>query len=291
MNLKLKKIALAAALTAALVINVSAAGIDGSNVNFRSEASTASSVIGQFDDGTQVEFLAVENSSWYKISVDGVVGFVHADYLDVEEEEIVNAYAESGEKLYGRMNGDYVRVRSGPGTDYTVVGKYNRGELFTITGIDDGWFAVENDELNGYVRADYIKLTGASCEQYSSLAEAVIATAEEYLGIGYVWGGSTPSGFDCSGFVQYVMGLNGISLSRTCYGMYKYDDVTHISKSELQPGDLVFFSSSSESIGHVGIYIGADQFIHSSSGGGCVMVSDLYGSYYVAHYVGAARVM
>lgn len=291
MKNKLTKIALAVFFAAALSVSASAASIDGDNVNFRSEATTASAVLDRFEDGEQVKLLAVENRSWYEIMSDGVVGYVHADYLDTSDEEIVNAYAESGETLYGRINGDYVRVRTGPGTDYTIICKYNRGELFTITGIEDGWFTVRNDEVSGYVRADYITLTGSDNTEYDSLADAVIDTAMDYLGVRYVYGGTTPNGFDCSGFVQYVMGLNGVELTRTCATMYANDIISYLDKSELIPGDLVFFSSSSNSVGHVGIYIGDGQFIHASSGGGCVIISELSGSYYVSHYVGAGRVM
>jgi cell wall-associated NlpC family hydrolase len=89
---------------------------------------------------------------------------------------------------------------------------------------------------------------------------------EKYSGVRYVWGGASPStGFDCSGFVNYVYASCGLSVKRT--SSLLYSESAKISKSELQPGDLVFFASPSGwYVSHVGIYMGAGQFIHASSG-------------------------
>lgn len=120
---------------------------------------------------------------------------------------------------------------------------------------------------------------------------SVIAIAEKYLGCRYVWASSGPSTFDCSGFTMYVFRQVGISLPHKASGQYGYG--THVSRSELQTGDLIFFSSSGSvsNITHVGIYIGNGQFIHASSGAGCITVNSLDSSYYSAHYVGATRIL
>lgn len=109
------------------------------------------------------------------------------------------------------------------------------------------------------------------------------------MGAPYVYGGMSPSGFDCSGFVNYVYKLCGYSMSRVASSIYN-NNGTYVEKANLQIGDLVFFASNSSSIGHVGIYIGNGQFIHSSSGAGCVVISDLSSSYYLKNYVGAKRI-
>lgn len=115
----------------------------------------------------------------------------------------------------------------------------------------------------------------------------LISTAMQYMGVPYVYGGSTPSGFDCSGFVQYVYAQMGISLPRTAD--IQYEAGTPISKEELQPGDLVFFAGDYVNISHVGIYLQDGNFIHASTTQG-IAIDSLYRDYRVEHYAGACRV-
>jgi len=111
----------------------------------------------------------------------------------------------------------------------------------------------------------------------------VVGIAMHYLGVPYVWGGSTPRGFDCSGFVAYVFAQIGVSLPHSSYAMYGMG--TPISIGDLQPGDLVFFTGAS----HMGIYIGGGQFIHSPHTGDVVKISSLSG-YYSSNFAGGRRV-
>ncbi len=110
----------------------------------------------------------------------------------------------------------------------------------------------------------------------------VVGIAMQYLGIPYVYGGSTPSGFDCSGFVMYVYAQVGVSLPHNAAAQYGYG--TPVDQSQLQPGDLVFFNG----LGHNGIYIGGGQFIHSPHTGDVVKISSLSG-WYSSTWVGARR--
>ena len=110
----------------------------------------------------------------------------------------------------------------------------------------------------------------------------VVGIAMQYLGVPYVWGGASPSGFDCSGFVMYVYAQVGVSLPHNAAMMYAYG--TPVSMSQLEPGDLVFFYG----LGHMGIYIGGGQFIHSPHTGDVVKISSLSG-YYASGFVGARR--
>lgn len=122
----------------------------------------------------------------------------------------------------------------------------------------------------------------------SASSSDIVSVAKQYLGVPYVWGGTSPSGFDCSGFTQYVFKKCGYSLSRVASS--QYGNGTAVSYSNLQAGDLVFFSGtySASGITHVGIYIGGGQFIHAASGG--VKITSLSTSYYSSRYYGACRV-
>jgi len=110
----------------------------------------------------------------------------------------------------------------------------------------------------------------------------VVGIAMRYLGVPYVWGGASPSGFDCSGFVMYVFGQVGVSLPHNAAMQYGYG--SPVSRESLAPGDLVFF----DGLGHVGIYIGGGQFIHAPHTGDVVKISAMTG-WYASSYVGARR--
>ena len=118
----------------------------------------------------------------------------------------------------------------------------------------------------------------------SSYGNAAVAIASQYLGTRYVWGGTLPSGFDCSGLVQYTYKQLGVSISRTTYD--QINDGSAVSRSELQPGDLVFFGSSSRPH-HVGMYVGDGCYIHAPHTGDVVKISSLSGR---GDYCGARRI-
>jgi peptidoglycan DL-endopeptidase CwlO len=115
---------------------------------------------------------------------------------------------------------------------------------------------------------------------------AAVGIAEQYLGVPYVWGGASPSGFDCSGLVMYVYGKLGVSLPHYTVSQYNYANAVHPSRSQLEPGDLVFFAG----LGHVGIYIGNNEFIHAPHTGADVEIDKLTG-WYSSEYYGATRIL
>src|SRR5688500_15235014 len=114
----------------------------------------------------------------------------------------------------------------------------------------------------------------------------VVGIAMQYLGVPFVWGGASPSGFDCSGLVMYVYSQMGVSLPHNAAMQYNSVGV-FVSRDQLQPGDLVFF----DGLGHMGMYIGGGQFVHAPHTGDVVKISSLYDSWYASTYVGAKRVL
>lgn len=116
----------------------------------------------------------------------------------------------------------------------------------------------------------------------------IIATANSYIGVPYVWGGTSPKGFDCSGFVCYVFGKYKIWLPRTAANQYTKG--IEVSKANLKTGDLVFFTTYASGASHVGIYIGNGDFIHASSSKG-ITISNLSNNYYKQRYIGAKRIL
>jgi peptidoglycan DL-endopeptidase CwlO len=110
-----------------------------------------------------------------------------------------------------------------------------------------------------------------------------VGVAMQYLGTPYVWGGSSPGGFDCSGLVMYAFAQVGVYLPHNAAAQYNYG--TPVSRDELEPGDLVFF----DGLGHVGIYIGGGQFVHAPHTGDVVKISSLNDGWYSSSYVGARR--
>ena len=171
---------------------------------------------------------------------------------------------------------------------YTAI---DSGKVARLNDYQDGWYQVTFGQSTGYIPAEYAQpvhyadYEGTSAT--NTVREELIAYAYTYLGTPYVYGGSSYSGTDCSGFTMAVFAKFGYSLSHGASDQYY--TATSVSSEERQAGDLVFFDTFG-GISHVGIYLGGGQFIHASSSGG-VKVNSLYESYYAACYLGAGRIL
>lgn len=282
-----RPLAAGALCVCALIVGAKADCIGGAEtttaVNLRTGAGTGNAIIATVSEGTALIVEADTGSGWYKVNYDGESGYMSADYLSFSETMDLTAQ--------GWVDGSDVRMRAAAGTDSEIVRVTTYGESVEILGVDGEWYKVSAGGKTGYIRGDYVSFTEPDPSQApaaGSIGEQIVAFAEQFLGTPYVWAGSSPSGFDCSGFVSYVFKNFGYTVNRTAASMYT--NGVSVDKSELQIGDAVFFASSSESIGHVGIYIGDGEFIHSSSGCGYVTISGLDESYYSRMYVGARRI-
>ncbi len=169
----------------------------------------------------------------------------------------------------------------------------SKGDYSIIVGavLGDGSevYSLPVDFTYSYTAAAAVSSQSSHYTLSNPVIQSVIDTAESFLGLPYVWGGTTPAGFDCSGFVQYVYGQNGYSLTRTTYTQWD-NDGTFVSKSELQPGDLIYFGSGGSPT-HVGLYVGDGMMIHSPSTGDVVKFSTIESGYYSQTYMGAKRIV
>ena len=128
----------------------------------------------------------------------------------------------------------------------------------------------------------------------NATAAGVLATADRYLGSRYRYGGESPAGFDCSGFVQYVFGRNGITLPRTSRLQASAGVPVSRDIKSLRAGDLLFFASRGRGVDHVAIYVGNNRMLHSSAGSGGVVYDDLAsprGKWYLKRHVASRRVL
>ncbi len=274
----------ATALAAEGEIAIGAGCTTGSSLRMRAEASTDSSIVTTLDKSVAVAILDDSIDGWYKISYNGNTGYVSGDYLTVDQDNIFTTY--------GRVNASGVNVRSDPSTESSSLATVDEGTIVTINALVDGWYDVTCEYgTEGYIRSDFLDLTESASDNSD-----IVATAKQYLGVRYVYGGASPSGFDCSGFTMYIYKQYGYSLPHTATGQWQSGLGTRIwGISALQPGDLVFFNDPARNAGkacsHAGIYIGNGQFIHSSSSSsGGVIISDLTSGYYNTYFVGGIHV-
>ena len=275
---------LLAATALAADIATGAGCTTGSSLRLRAEPSTSASVVTTLDKSVAVAILDDSVDGWYKIAYNGSTGYVSADYLNVDQDNVFTTY--------GRVNSDGVNVRSDASTDSSVLATIEEDAIVTVNGLVDGWYDVTCEYgTEGYIRSDFLDLT-----ESSSSNSDIAATAKQYLGTGHVYGGASPRGFDCSGFTMYVYSQHGYSLPHSATSQWQSGLGARVySISELQPGDLVFFNDPSRNAGkacsHAGIYTGDGQFIHSSSSrSGGVIVSSLTSGYYNTYFVGGIQV-
>ncbi len=308
-------------LTSTLALPVSAAGrtiktgvafVSTGSLRLRAEASTKSTTLA-FASKNEIVILLERSGDWYKVLYNLKEGYMHADYLDVST-------VKNTELGYGKVNYSRVNMRTGPGTGYKALGQSAKGDLAYVIGFNRQWYKVIWNDQICYIRSDYLDLQEAPYENRANpkspvffrggksigskvsvaafkasanyigvTGQDIVNTARKYMGVPYLWAGTTPKGFDCSGFTQYVFKQNGIALSRTTLTQYK--EGIYVSKKNLQPGDLVFFQNTyREGISHVGIYVGDGKFIHASSSRG-ITITPLSNTYWAPRYYGARRIL
>lgn len=250
-------------------------------LNIRSAPGTDSTVITKAYTGEILDITSKEGS-FYRILYNDSVAYASADYVSVNVKSV------------GTVTTDLLNIRSAPSSSAEVVGQLVYGDEVRLTGISDNWYEILLFGELRYVHSDYVSVRDVSAlasrdgTGFSRSGGRVVEFSKKYIGTPYVAGGSSPSGFDCSGFTSYVYGQFGYNLSRTASGQAV--EGTYVSRSNLIPGDLVFFNTYG-GISHVGIFIGGDSFIHATVPGDIVRISSLNSSYYSSRYVTARRII
>ncbi len=291
MNRYLQQISITIATVAALSATALAAEgtvTSDSTLRLRAEANTTSAIMANMPASSVVEVTAVTEGGWYQVSYNGHQGYASGEYLTVDD---VASLPVIKDPVYGLINDGPLNVRTGPSTENTVAKIYTAGTVLTIT--DDSnpeWYQTEE----GYVSAQYIDIISAEeaaeiRATASNSGSAVVDYAMQFLGYRYVYGGNTPSGFDCSGFTQYVYKNFGVTLNRSSRDQV-YNG-TEVSRANLQAGDLVLFAKGGTTITHVGLYIGNNKFIHASTSTTGVIISDMDSAYYTTGFVCGRRIL
>lgn len=177
---------------------------------------------------------------------------------------------------YYRHESGLFKVRFGDFTSHEEA--LARAKSLAAAGIIREYYIVTPDEYPGAKSKAVDRVT---------LRAYLVETAETYIGIPYQWGGTSPGeGFDCSGLVMAVYQLNGFNLPRCSYDQFAFGEP--VDRSELEKGDLVFFSDSSrDRVSHVGMYTGDNSFIHAPSKGKTIRKDSLSNTYFAARFVGA----
>ena len=258
---------------------------------------------------------------WFRVSYNDCTGFIPPEYIQLLQ------YDESFE-TYGVVDAEEMPLLEEADGSSTQMGTLKDGDRVEVSALDNGYFAVKSGDKTGYVTGDNLDLTmekeapkpkaaakpaakqaaadskaqsdktadseqaseSVSSSAGSGSGSSVVDFAMQYLGVPYAYGGTSGSGFDCSGFTMHVYSNFGVGLAHGATP--QLNNGYSISKSELQPGDLVFFFgtyNTSSAASHVGIYVGGNQFIHASTSRG-VIISSLDESYYANRYLTARRV-
>lgn len=269
--------------------------VTGTDVNIRSEANVSSDIVTTVDTGLTLSVSSLQDG-WFKLeNADGSNAYITTEFVKLTQAD-------------GTVNSAGVNIRIAPDTNAEVISQADEGDKLAITADVGEWYEVKYDKSFAYVHKDFVSgdmlkylptkkvsVTITPAEDNDSTAskgEEVVNYAKKFLGLTYVYGGTNlNSGVDCSGFMYCVYKNFGITLSRVSRD--QINNGTRVDKSNLQPGDLVFFNTGGNSrISHVGMYMGNGQYIHATNNSkNCVQISSLNSSYSAKTYVGACRVL
>lgn len=236
--------------------------VNSQTINVRQKADKTSQVIKQLTINTEVTVISTDNG-WAYVDINGTKGYIAENLLSTTKKETSRS---------------------------TMTERSTTNSQTTNTTTDEQLTTSSNTSTNEKTNTTQSSNTQktenkASGTTTSTTGSSVVAYAQQFLGCKYVYGGTTTSGFDCSGFTQFVYKHFGINLNRTAAAQYSNGTAV----TNLQAGDLVMFGKSG--INHVGIYIGGNTFIHAANPSRGVTTDTLASGYYKINYVGARRIL
>lgn len=210
------------------------------------------------------------------------------------------------------VNSEVINLRAEGTTDSESLARLTKATEVKVVSETNGWSKVKVNGTDGYILSTLLsdrkpevttsrnseeqrtkkstnKSEKATSSSGSATGSAIVDKARSYIGCKYTYGGSSPSGFDCSGFSQYIYKQFGVNINRTAAS--QYSNGKSVSKSDLQLGDLVMFGSSASNINHVGIYAGNGTIVHAANPSRGVTTDTINSGYYNNNYVGARRIV
>jgi cell wall-associated NlpC family hydrolase len=269
------------------------ATIFGNRVTLRIGPQVTARRIDMFDMGARVTVTASRNE-WFQVTVaDGRVGWIHRDYLKLAGAQDTHPSVARVEK----KNHHTVAMIAKKSAVHHAVASVKKQHVTLAHVSHTSRSAVHAAQLKHTARSHFAAASHASNRTRPMVARAsdetpsndVVRTAIAYRGTPYHYGGTGRGGFDCSGFTSYIYRKSGVSLPHNAAAQYSQG--SKVAKSELKPGDLVFFHCGRRGISHVGIFVGNGKFVHASSPhSGGVRVDSLEAGYYKSTFRGARRI-
>ncbi|HFJ9284409.1 TPA: enterotoxin EntFM [Bacillus toyonensis] len=284
--------------------------VNVSSLNVRTGPSTSHTVLGSVNKGKTVQVVG-EVQDWFKINFNGGTGYVSKDFVtkggSAVSNETQKPTTNNNNTTTVQTGGSYVvntgalKVRTGPATYNAVIGGVTNGKVLNVTGAENGWYKINHNGRTGYVSADYVKFVkggvtdgnqGSNQVQKPTAptggdTSSIAGFARSLNGSPYRTAGTTPAGFDCSGFIHYVLNQTGHKGARqTVAGYWSSKTKT----SNPQPGDLVYFQNTYKpGPSHMGVYLGNGQFISAETDATGVRISSVSNSYWSKHILGYTK--
>ncbi|MGL5415976.1 MAG: NlpC/P60 family protein [Clostridium sp.] len=232
-----------------------------------SQGTWYSDIIGSLNNGTEVNIVG-QNSNWYELVYNN-------QNVWVPKSRVNTVVGENETETVDFSGLSYTDIMNGPTWDTSVAGTLSDGTSVQVIGQANGWDEIQYNGNTAWIPEMRVTTpSNWSAQQNENMQQKIqdiISYGEQFIGTPYVWGGESPSGFDCSGLMQYIFANYGVNLPRTTSAQQECG--TPVAQGNLQPGDLVFWG---EPAYHVALYIGNGQILVAPHTGTTVTIMNLY---------------